>query len=75
MFSSLIPDKHSFNNRGGRALPMLHPDGQPNVAPGLITALSQHFGREITAEELTAYIAGISAHLGYVEAFDEELHY
>lgn len=75
MFSSLIPDKHSFNNRGGRALPMLHPDGQPNVALGLLTALSQHFGREITVQELTAYIAGISAHPGYVETFDEELHY
>ena len=75
MFSSLIPDKHSFNNRGGRALPMLHPDGQPNVALGLLTALSQHFGREITVQELTAYIAGISAHPGYVEVFDEELHY
>ena len=75
MFSSLIPDKHSFNNRGGRALPMLHPDGQPNVALGLITALSRHFGREITVQELTAYIAGTSAHPGYVEIFDEELHY
>lgn len=75
MFSSLIPDMHCFNNRGGRALPMLHPDGQPNVAPGLLKALSRHFGREVTAEELTAYIAGISAHPGYVEAFDEELHY
>ena len=75
MFSSLIPDKHSFNNRGGRALPMLHPDGQPNVALGLLTALSRHFGREITVEELTAYIAGISAHPGYVEVFEKELHY
>src|SRR5699024_8499566 len=53
MFSSLIPDMDSFNNRGGRALPMLHPDGQPNVALGLITALSQHFGREITVQKLT----------------------
>ena len=62
-------------SEGGRALPMLHPDGQPNVALGLITALSRHFGREVTAEELTAYIAGISAHPGYVEAFEKELHY
>src|SRR5699024_9041026 len=76
MFSSLIPDMDSFKgSEGGRALPMLHPDGQPNVAPGLLTALSRHFGREITVQELTAYIAGISAHPGYVEVFDEELHY
>src|SRR5699024_10333608 len=38
-------------------------------------ALSQHFGREVTVQKLTAYIAGICAHAGYVEAFDEELHY
>ena len=76
MFSSLIPDMNSFKGSdGGRALPMLHPDGQPNVAPGLLAALSERFGREITVQKLTAYIAGISAHPGYVEAFDEELHY
>lgn len=75
-FSSLIPDKHFFKgSEGGRALPMLHPDGTPNTAPELLTALSKHFEQEIAVEELTAYIAGISAHPGYVEVFDEELHY
>ena len=52
MFSSLIPDMHCFNNRGGRALPMLHPDGEPNTAPGLLAALSERFGREITVQKL-----------------------
>ena len=47
MLSSLIPDKNSFKGgNSAKILPMLHPDGQPNVAPGLITALSRHFGRE-----------------------------
>ena len=32
-------------------------------------------GTKLGALQLTAYIAGISAHPGYVEAFDEELHY
>lgn len=75
MFSSLIPDMDHFNNRGGRALPMLHPDGSPNVAPGLLEALSAHFGTTINVEDLTGYIAGISAHPAYIEAFDEALHY
>ena len=76
MFSSLILDKNSFKgSNSGRVLPMLHPDGEPNTAPGLLAALSERFGREITVQELTAYIAGISAHPGYVEAFDEELYY
>lgn len=76
MFSSLIPDKDSFKgSEGGRTLPILHPTGEPNIAPGLLSALSQHFGTDITVEALTAYIAGISAHPGYVSTFDEELHY
>jgi hypothetical protein len=32
LFTGLIPDMHHFNNRGGRALPMVHPDGSPNAA-------------------------------------------
>lgn len=36
VFTSLIPDMHHFNNRGGRTLPMLHPGGRPNVAHGLL---------------------------------------
>lgn len=75
-FTPLVPDMHFFaGSRGGRALPMLHPDGSPNTAPGLLKALSQSFDRDITVEELTAYIAGTLAHPGYVETFDEELHY
>ncbi len=32
MFSNLIPDMNSFKGSdGGRALPMLHPDGDPNT--------------------------------------------
>lgn len=30
VFSTLIPDMHHFNNRGGRALPVMHPGGRPN---------------------------------------------
>lgn len=74
-FTSLIPDMHHFNNRGGRALPMFHPDGTPNVASHLLEALSRELGLSINVDELTAYVAGVSAHPDYVKTFDEELHY
>ncbi|ORW16176.1 hypothetical protein AWC17_15120 [Mycobacterium nebraskense] len=73
MLSALIPDAHHFNNRGGRALPMLHPGGRPNIAKGLLGALSTISGRKLTAEDLIAYIAGVTAHPGFTEQFTEEL--
>ncbi|WP_308122332.1 type ISP restriction/modification enzyme [Streptomyces sp. WAC04114] len=36
VFSALIPDfDHFKGSEGGRTLPFLHPDGTPNLAPGL----------------------------------------
>ncbi|GFG54606.1 hypothetical protein MAGR_60470 [Mycolicibacterium agri] len=52
---------------------MLHPGGRPNVAKGLLGALSTISGRELTAEDLIAYIAGVTAHPGFTEKFTEEL--
>lgn len=75
MVSHLIPDMDYFNNRGGRVLPMLHPDSSPNVAHELLGSLSAHFGRTIEVEDLVAYVAGLSAHPRYVERFSEELKY
>lgn len=74
-FSSLIPDVHFFRGSGGgRALPMLHPDGSANVAPGLMKLLSMHYGHRIPDTDLVAYIAGVCSHPGFVRRFDEELH-
>src|SRR5699024_5748876 len=68
-------DMDTFNNRGGRTLPTFHPDGSPNVAPGLLEALSAAFDRAVTATDLSAYVAGISAHPEYVDMFSEPLHF
>jgi len=75
MLSHLIPDMDYFNNRGGRVLPMFNPDGSPNVALGILEALSERFGVSIQVEDLVAYVAGVSAHAGYVERFSEEVKY
>jgi len=74
-FTSLLPEKHCFNNKGGggRALPMLHPDGTPNVPPGLMTALAGVLGEDVAAGDVMYYVAGLVAHSGYVEQFTEAL--
>lgn len=75
VYTNLIPDVHHFRGSGGgRALPKLHPDGTANVADGLLAALSAHFGRKIAGADVFAYVAGITAHPGFVAQFDEELH-
>jgi hypothetical protein len=73
VFSALIPDFHYFNNRGGRALPALHPDGSPNLAPGLVEALTSQLGREVAPSDVLAYIAAVVAHPAYTLRFTKEL--
>lgn len=74
-FSALIPDVHFFRGSGGgRALPMLHPDGSANVAPGLLTYLANQYAHDVSDDELVAYIAAVCSHPGFVRRFDEELH-
>ncbi|NYI98237.1 hypothetical protein HNR12_004514 [Streptomonospora nanhaiensis] len=72
-FTVLIPDVHHFNGRGGRVFPLLHPDGSPNVAPGLLAQLEQNFGLPVTGHDLVAYIAAVTAHPDFTARFAEEL--
>lgn len=69
----LIPDMHHFNGRGGRILPLYHPSGSANVAPGLLEALAGLFGRSIKPADLAGYVAAIAGQPGYFERFSEEL--
>jgi hypothetical protein len=71
--SALIPDFDYFNARGGRVLPFLHPDGTPNLAPGLTAALNHVLGRDVTGPDVLAYLTGIVSHPGFPRAFSEEL--
>ena len=73
MFSNLIPEMDSFNNRGGRVLAMLHPDGSANLAPAFLSVLEAHFGSAVTPDDWMAYLAGATAHSGFVEHFADEL--
>jgi hypothetical protein len=74
-FSSLIPDMHHFMGRGGRVLPLYRDAAaaDPNVTPGLLRHLRAVLRSEITAEDLLAYVACVTAHPGYTARFQAEL--
>ena len=62
-----------FNGRGGRVLPFLHPDGTPNLAPGLTTALTGILGAKAAPEDVLAYVASVVAHPAFTKIFADEL--
>jgi Type ISP C-terminal specificity domain/N-6 DNA Methylase len=74
-FGAHVPDAHCYNGRGGRVRPLwLDPEaGRANLAPGLLPHLANEFGHEVGAEELLAYIAGVTAHAGFTRRFREDL--
>ncbi len=74
-FSRFVPDLHHHHGRGGRVYPLwLDAAGSvPNVVPGLLGHLATVLAGEVTAPDLVAYIAGLSAHPGYVERFGADL--
>lgn len=71
-FSSLIPDKHAFNNRGGRAHPALTIGGMPNLTGPAAQMLRERFGDNAPGD-LVYYLAALTGHPGYVRTFDEPL--
>ena len=74
IFSGLIPDFHHFKgSEGGRTLPMLHPDGSVNVAPGLVSALADELGTDVKETDVVAYIAAVVSHPGFTSMFGDEL--
>lgn len=73
VFTSFMPDLHHFNGRGGRALPLLNPDGSANLARGLVAALQNAVAPGITANDVLAYVASLVAHPGYTQRFAGEL--
>lgn len=55
---ALLPDGRSLAGRPGRIRPLYRRPGgrEPNLAPGLLAALGSHYGREVDADELVAWI-------------------
>jgi hypothetical protein len=75
VFSTHVPDMHHVNGRGGRVLPLYRDEAarSANFAPGLIRVLSQRLDLPVTAPDLLAYIAAVTAHGGYTARFSEHL--
>lgn len=71
-FSALIPDMHAFNNRGGRAHPVLNVNGTPNLTEPAAQMLRERFGDNAPGD-LVYYLAALTGHPGYVRTFDEPL--
>ncbi|REE97888.1 type ISP restriction/modification enzyme [Thermomonospora umbrina] len=73
-FAALVPDMHHFKgSEGGRVLPMLHPNGSPNLAPGLTAELTRRLGVPVTVQDTTAYIAAVTSHTAFTVRFLDEL--
>ncbi len=75
VFTAYVPDMHHTNGRGGRVLPLYRDRaaGAANFAPGLVRALAQRLGLPVSAPDVLAYIAAVTAHSGYTARFTEEL--
>ena len=71
-FSALIPDMDAFNNRGGRAHPVLTIGGTPNLTESTTQMLRERFGDNAPGD-LVYYLAALTGHPGYVRTFDEPL--
>jgi hypothetical protein len=69
--SSLIPDLHHYNGRGGRVFPLWNDQkaSVPNLPLKLLTFLAQKYGTEVTPEDFIAYIAAIAAHPAFTARF------
>lgn len=71
-FSALIPDMDAFNNRGGRAYPVLNINGTPILTEPATQMLRERFGDNAPGD-LVYYLAALTGHPGYVRTFDKPL--
>lgn len=58
VLSALLPDGRSPAGRPGRIRPLYRRPGgvEPNLAPGLLSALGSRYGREVDADDVVAWI-------------------
>jgi hypothetical protein len=73
--TSLIPDLHHYNGRGGRAHPLWRDRAstQPNIKPALLTYLAKIYGQVVKAEDVMAYVAAVMAHPAFTARFAPDL--
>lgn len=73
--TSLIPDLHHYNGRGGHVF-ALYKDAaatEPNVSPAAVKALSTAYGAPVDPVDLFAYVAGVLAHPAFTATHRDDL--
>ncbi len=75
-FTGLIPDLHHYKGSfGGRVFPLWRDSkaSDSNVRLKLLQFLSEQYGFEVSAEDVTAYIAATAAHPAFTARFQTDL--
>ncbi len=72
--SSLVPDLHNYNGRGGRVYPLWSDAAatRPNIAPEMLSLLADTLG-EVSPQDVMAYIAAVMAHPAFTARFQPDL--
>lgn len=71
-----VPDLHHFSGRGAKDAMPLYRDRSgriPNIASGLLEAIGDGLGAEISAEDLLAYVHALAGTAAFTERFEDEL--
>ncbi len=73
--TGLIPDLHHYNGRGGRVFPLWRDRDAsvPNVPPSLLAYLGEKYQRQVSVEDLIAYIAAVAANPAFTARFQSDL--
>ena len=73
--SGLTCDQDHYNNRGGRVFPLWADAAatQPNLRPALLSRLTRDLGVPVTAPDLLAYVAAVTANPAYTARFQDDL--
>ena len=76
--SAILTDLDHFSGRGAKdTIPFYRTadSSEPNLAPGLLQAMAEQYGAEVSAEDLLAYACGALAHPRFAESFTDELEH
>jgi hypothetical protein len=73
--TNLIPDLDHFHGRGGRVHPLWcdRRAKESNIKPALLAQLADTYAREVTPEDMMAYLAAIMAHPAFTARFATDL--
>lgn len=74
-FTTLVPDLHHYNGRGGRVFPLWRDAEatEPNLPPKLLEVLSAQYQTTVTPEDFLAYLAAVAANPAYTAQFQKDL--